>query len=103
MSLYDFYMYLKYIEHSSENLEFYMWYVVRPSGRSDADLGRFKNYEDAYARGMAVVGEKNLRSTGSVESVSSQATLKKTNSAEGEDDDEDPEVGMYLPLPDLSP
>lgn len=27
MSLYDFYMYLKYIEHSSENLEFYVWYV----------------------------------------------------------------------------
>jgi hypothetical protein len=28
MSLYDFYMYLKYIEHSSENLEFYVWYVT---------------------------------------------------------------------------
>jgi len=27
MSLYDFYMYLKYIEHSPENLEFYVWYV----------------------------------------------------------------------------
>jgi len=26
MSLYDFYMYLKYIEFSSENLEFYIWY-----------------------------------------------------------------------------
>ncbi|KKA28873.1 hypothetical protein TD95_000274 [Thielaviopsis punctulata] len=26
MSLYDFYMYLKYIERSPENLEFYMWY-----------------------------------------------------------------------------
>jgi hypothetical protein len=25
MSLYDFYMYLKYIEHSAENLEFYVW------------------------------------------------------------------------------
>lgn len=25
MSLHDFYMYLKYIEHSSENLEFYLW------------------------------------------------------------------------------
>ncbi len=25
MSLYDFYMYLKYIEHSCENLEFYVW------------------------------------------------------------------------------
>jgi hypothetical protein len=26
MSLYDFYMYLKHIEHSPENLEFYVWY-----------------------------------------------------------------------------
>lgn len=25
MSLHDFYMYLRYIEHSSENLEFYLW------------------------------------------------------------------------------
>lgn len=25
MSLYDFYMYLKYIEFSAENLEFYIW------------------------------------------------------------------------------
>lgn len=29
MSLYDFYMYLKYIEFSAENLEFYIWYVLR--------------------------------------------------------------------------
>lgn len=28
MSLYDFYMYLKYIELSAENLEFYVWYVT---------------------------------------------------------------------------
>lgn len=27
MSLYDFYMYLKHIEHSPENLEFYIWYI----------------------------------------------------------------------------
>ena len=27
MSLYDFYMYLKYIEFSPENLEFFIWYV----------------------------------------------------------------------------
>lgn len=25
MSLHDFYLYLKYCEHSSENLEFYLW------------------------------------------------------------------------------
>ena len=28
MSLYDFYMYLKYIEYSAENLEFYIWWVL---------------------------------------------------------------------------
>jgi hypothetical protein len=28
MSLYDFYMYLKYIEYSAENLEFYIWCVT---------------------------------------------------------------------------
>lgn len=27
MSLYDFYMYLKYIEFSEENVEFYIWCV----------------------------------------------------------------------------
>ncbi|KAL2890859.1 regulator of g protein [Ceratocystis lukuohia] len=35
MSLYDFYMYLKYVEHSPENLEFYIWY---------------KNYESKHSR-----------------------------------------------------
>jgi hypothetical protein len=33
MSLYDFYMYLKYIELSPENLEFYLWYVTSFAGR----------------------------------------------------------------------
>ncbi|KAI9147214.1 NADH-dependent flavin oxidoreductase nadA [Paramyrothecium foliicola] len=35
MSLYDFYMYLKHIEYSPENLEFYLW---------------FKNYEASWYR-----------------------------------------------------
>ncbi|KAK1956039.1 hypothetical protein LY78DRAFT_686412 [Colletotrichum sublineola] len=35
MSLYDFYMYLKYIEFSPENLEFFVW---------------FRNYESSYAK-----------------------------------------------------
>ncbi|KAM0326967.1 hypothetical protein ACHAQA_006088 [Verticillium albo-atrum] len=35
MSLYDFYMYLKHIEYSPENLEFYVW---------------FKNYEARWAK-----------------------------------------------------
>lgn len=33
MSLYDFYMYLKFIELSPENLEFYLWYVTAPASR----------------------------------------------------------------------
>ena len=31
MSLHDFYLYLKYVEHSSENLEFYLWSVSSSS------------------------------------------------------------------------
>ncbi len=68
MSLYDFYMYLKYIEFSAENLEFYVWCVsvrtrqrlstaarrqtfarlVSPSVEPPADQKcalRYKNYE----------------------------------------------------------
>jgi hypothetical protein len=30
MSLYDFYMYLRHIEYSAENLEFYIWWVLMP-------------------------------------------------------------------------
>ncbi|KAI9051575.1 hypothetical protein LZ554_004620 [Drepanopeziza brunnea f. sp. 'monogermtubi'] len=36
MSLYDFYMYLKYIEMSSENLEFYIWFKNYEAGRLTA-------------------------------------------------------------------
>jgi hypothetical protein len=81
MSLYDFYMYLKYIEFSAENLEFYMWY---------------KNYESAYAKGLAMVGEKNYGSMDNVsESSSSDSTLKPQNATtdvEEEEEEEDPEV-----------
>lgn len=31
MSLHDFYMYLKFIEYSPENLEFFVWYVAEPA------------------------------------------------------------------------
>lgn len=36
MSLYDFYMYLKYFEHSAENLEFYLWFKSYEAGRLTA-------------------------------------------------------------------
>jgi hypothetical protein len=47
MSLYDFYMYLKHIEHSPENLEFYVWYVSLPVEYESILLmsSRFKNFE----------------------------------------------------------
>ncbi|KAK1760284.1 hypothetical protein QBC47DRAFT_396282 [Echria macrotheca] len=81
MSLYDFYMYLKYIEFSAENLEFYMWY---------------KNYEAAYAKGLAMVDEKSYGSTDNVsQSGSSETSLKHPNhagTAHSETDDEDTEA-----------
>jgi hypothetical protein len=45
--MYDFYMYLKHIEHSPENLEFYVWYVKQqpPFCYTKTDDYRFKNYE----------------------------------------------------------
>ena len=49
MSMYDFYMYLKHIEHSPENLEFYIWYAAFKLARfptgADHYVNRFKNYE----------------------------------------------------------
>jgi len=33
MSMYDFYMYLKHIEHSPENLEFFVWFKNYEAGR----------------------------------------------------------------------
>jgi hypothetical protein len=38
--MYDFYMYLKHIEHSSENLEFYIWYKNYEEGRLTGNLSR---------------------------------------------------------------
>ncbi|KAK3935334.1 hypothetical protein QBC46DRAFT_367658 [Diplogelasinospora grovesii] len=61
MSLYDFYMYLKYIEFSSENLEFYIW---------------FKNYESAYANGGGVINDD--RGYGSCGRSASESTSSIT-------------------------
>ncbi|ERT02447.1 uncharacterized protein SPSK_05292 [Sporothrix schenckii 1099-18] len=61
MSLYDFYMYLKYIEFSPENLEFYIWY---------------RNYEDNYKRALAA--EKDSSSLHS-ETESTTSLTKKDN------------------------
>ena len=56
---------------------------------------RYKNYEAAYAKGLAVTDSKNYGATDSAsESNSSIAQIKQGdgNAAVGEDD-EDPEVG----------
>ncbi|KAE8447247.1 hypothetical protein EG329_010941 [Mollisiaceae sp. DMI_Dod_QoI] len=61
MSLYDFYMYLKYIEHSAENLEFYIWFKNYEAGRLTAfpelpraltpvDSSSFSNSESSLAK-----------------------------------------------------
>jgi len=101
MSLYDFYMYLKYIEFSSENLEFYMWYVTTTPAFTEAllltPLCRYKNYEAAYAKGLALMEEKNYGSMDNVsESSLSDASLKPPHNGMPtveEEEEEDPETG----------
>ncbi|SPQ24339.1 98e482b1-84ff-4bb2-8f16-50177fb54321 [Thermothielavioides terrestris] len=80
MSLYDFYMYLKHIEYSEENLEFYIW---------------FKNYEAAYAKGLTI-DNKDYRfipsasqSTSSVAHIKLGDSLTSLEQPESEDDEED--------------
>ncbi|KAH8886982.1 regulator of G protein signaling superfamily [Thozetella sp. PMI_491] len=63
MSLFDFYMYLKHIEFSEENLEFYIWY---------------KNYEKTYAKeNGSLSSEKDDYSFRTSESGSSDVNLQK--------------------------
>ncbi|CCC12714.1 unnamed protein product [Sordaria macrospora k-hell] len=79
MSLYDFYMYLKYIEFSSENLEFYIW---------------FKNYEESYNKGLASRYDKDevLVKTASESGSVSSSVFKKSHyhlsDGEGDGDSE---------------
>jgi len=73
MSLYDFYMYLKHIEFSAENLEFFVWY---------------RNYETSYEKEHKGVKEKDYGAMmSSSESSSSTADLKQTGLVEDEDED----------------
>ena len=74
MSLYDFYMYLKYIERSPENLEFYIWY---------------QNYERSWAKNG---GDKDDASFDS--SSESNLSIEKQNGVEVPEFSYDPEVGM---------
>ncbi|KAK4187772.1 hypothetical protein QBC35DRAFT_384064 [Podospora australis] len=93
MSLYDFYMYLKYIEFSAENLEFYIW---------------FKHYETAFAKGLTSVNDRDYGSIPSAqESMSSVDQFKRQNAMFNasvadkpdpldEDSDSDPELAETL-------
>ncbi|KAK3317214.1 hypothetical protein B0T19DRAFT_287553 [Cercophora scortea] len=79
MSLYDFYMYLKYIEFSAENLEFYIWY---------------KNYEANY---VGAVSEKEKAFVTADSASDSSTAVPNTNASTNdlsptEDGDEDPEI-----------
>ncbi|KAJ4415805.1 hypothetical protein N0V85_002570 [Neurospora sp. IMI 360204] len=86
MSLYDFYMYLKYIEFSSENLEFYIW---------------FKNYEESYNTGLAYRYEKDsdgLAKTASESGSVSSSVFKKSHyqPSDGEGDEDSEKAGETL-------
>ncbi|TLD07323.1 hypothetical protein PgNI_11097 [Pyricularia grisea] len=79
MSFYDFYMYLKYIEFSSENLEFYVW---------------FKNYEKAYERlGITEKEEEIFRATFADQTASGSVTGQDTRSQGSIKSDWDPDLG----------
>jgi hypothetical protein len=97
MSLYDFYMYLKYIEFSAENLEFYIWSVVWPlQCECLLTMHRFKNYETAYFKMGSVKDDSSLHSA--PESTSSEARLDEKvshidDSEFSVDFSVDPEVG----------
>lgn len=86
MSLYDFYMYLKHIELSPENLEFYVW---------------FKNYERQYAKEGSFVGygdkdeSSSFTSSEPKTSCEKSPTFSHTSTIRVTDDFEcDPEVAQ---------
>lgn len=101
MSLYDFYMYLKYIEHSAENLEFYVWYLAShwlPLNDS-ITMNRFKNYENGrltafpeLPRAMTPLdgksftdSEKSLANPGNEEKFSSETSVVDEESSDNND------------------
>lgn len=90
MSLYDFYMYLKHIEFSEENLEFYIWYVTSAppptwpgTDTNRRDSSRFKNFEATWAKIASTesfsVGEKDDASFESAPESTTSSTGKLHN------------------------
>ncbi|KAK6854678.1 hypothetical protein PG995_009771 [Apiospora arundinis] len=77
LSLYDFYMYLKYIEYSPENLEFYIW---------------FKNYEKNYQNGTTGKGDGGLHMIDSATSLSEEKFNGDDSSVDTKEPNYDPEI-----------
>ncbi|KAK8053331.1 hypothetical protein PG996_012632 [Apiospora saccharicola] len=86
LSLYDFYMYLKYIEYSPENLEFYIW---------------FKNYEKDYQRGATGKGDGGLHMIDSATTLAEEKSTRDDSSVETKDRNYDPEIGAEVPAEEL--
>ncbi|KAE9373704.1 hypothetical protein N431DRAFT_374315 [Stipitochalara longipes BDJ] len=91
MSLYDFYMYLKYIEHSSENLEFYVWFKNYENGRLTAfpDLPRAVTPLDGKS---FTDSEKSLAKPGNEEKFSSESSVSDDPEAQDNSDFENAEL-----------
>lgn len=98
MSLYDFYMYLKHIEYSQENLEFYFWYDRRLSRRWIEKLisaYRFKDFEQRCKQRSIQVSQSGGLKEAKIEVVSVAPSLESPVSeqcesiATREDDHED--------------
>ncbi|PSR93997.1 hypothetical protein BD289DRAFT_364059 [Coniella lustricola] len=62
MSLHDFFLYLKHIEHSSENLEFYLWYMNYNANFPDSARDRISKEIKRPARTHSV--ETDISSIG---------------------------------------
>ncbi|KAK7943836.1 uncharacterized protein PG986_012949 [Apiospora aurea] len=77
LSLYDFYMYLKYIEYSPENLEFYIW---------------FKNYEKNYQNGATGMGDGGLHLTDSATTLAEETSNGDASSVDTKHKNYDPEI-----------
>lgn len=84
MSLYDFYMYLKYIEHSAENLEFYVWFKNYENGRLTAfpELPRAMTPLDGKS---FTDSEKSLANPGNEEKFSSETSVVDEESSDNND------------------
>lgn len=88
LSLYDFYMYLKYIEFSPENLEFYIW---------------FKNYDLMYEKNETEKHQTSLHSTLSTTTLANDKSHDDDNdddqlTAKASHSDLDLEAGMEVPI-----